>query len=644
MKRTINILFLFCFSIIAVAQQPQSDLDKYSQLYPDENFIILNKTKKAIIDIVDGQLTINEENYEEHFYLTSESGFMAEQSISYSGFFSEIENIKAASFIPNKKKYKKIPVEEFKEKDEFSQGIFHDDRKSMNFTFPSVQKGSKTVMEYNKKLKEPRFLGGDYFISYAPIVNQEFIIETHPDIELGISAFNLDETEVKFEESKEKNRKVYRWTSKNLPKPQIDPQSPSISYFAPHVIPFIKTYKANGETKNLLRNTDDLFSWYNGFLEGVNEGRENKEMQSLVDSLVAGTDDELEKVKRIFYWTQDHIKYVAFEDGLGGFIPRQADAVLEKRYGDCKDMASCITKMLDYAKIPGYITWIGSDDIPYRYEEVPTPATDNHMIASYEKDGRFYFLDATSQFTPFGMPTAFIQGKEALVRTNSDDYKIVEVPIVSPETNRIADSLYLQIEDKMLVGNGHSQIGGFYKSRLLNRINSRSKKEKEKFYKSYLKKGSNKFLIVENSLTEQNVNNRDKAIEVDYEFTIADYVRQNEDEIYINLNLVDWFEGDRIEEDRETPIRYEFKTQQLLHATLEIPEGYEVSWTPDPIELDNDLYKFKTMYKTEQNKVIIEQESYLDFLQLEKEHFEDWNSFLDEINDARFQAIILKKK
>src|SRR5581483_12039727 len=103
----------------------------------------------------------------------------------------------------------------------------------------------------------------------------------------------------------------------------------------------------------------------------------------ITDSLVANQPTELAKVKSIYYWVINNIKYVAFEDGMQGYIPRQADSICMKRYGDCKDMASIITAMLSVAKIPSYLTWIGTRDIPYSYDDVPLPMADNHMIATY---------------------------------------------------------------------------------------------------------------------------------------------------------------------------------------------------------------------------------------------------------------------
>ena len=97
-------------------------------------------------------------------------------------------------------------------------------------------------------------------------------------------------------------------------------------------------------------------------------------------------------IKKIKIKTNENIKYIAFEYALGGFIPREANEVFQKKYGDCKDNSSILFKMLEIAGLQGNLTWIGTRKIPYTYEEVPTRAVDNHMILSYENKNNTYLL------------------------------------------------------------------------------------------------------------------------------------------------------------------------------------------------------------------------------------------------------------
>ena len=121
------------------------------------------------------------------------------------------------------------------------------------------------------------------------------------------------------------------------------------------------------------------------------------------------------KARNIYKWVQQNIKYVAFENGMEGFIPREANLVCSRRYGDCKDMASIMTAMLQHAGVTAYFVWIGTRSLPYEYSQVPLPIADNHMISAIKLDTSFIFLDGTDSHCVFGTPPEHIQGKDALI-------------------------------------------------------------------------------------------------------------------------------------------------------------------------------------------------------------------------------------
>src|SRR6185369_12627115 len=154
------------------------------------------------------------------------------------------------------------------------------------------------------------------------------------------------------------------------------------------------------------------------------ENTKDETLKQLADSLIANVNTPREKATKIYQWVQANIKYIAFEDGLEGFVPRRAIDIYNHRFGDCKDMASILTALLQLSGLKAYFTWIGTRDIPYDYTDVPLPICDNHMIAALDVDTEWIFLDATDPNCIFGLPSSMIQGKQALISISKDDYKI----------------------------------------------------------------------------------------------------------------------------------------------------------------------------------------------------------------------------
>ena len=124
-------------------------------------------------------------------------------------------------------------------------------------------------------------------------------------------------------------------------------------------------------------------------------------------------------------------------------------------------MASIIHEMLRMAHIKSYLTWIGSRDIPYTYSEVPTPATDNHMITTYlDKNKHWVFLDGTGKDAPINTFTSFIQGKQAMIGLTNDSFALATLPVPDTSANTTIDSSHVSIQDKLVIGKGKITMKG----------------------------------------------------------------------------------------------------------------------------------------------------------------------------------------
>jgi len=635
-----SVILLTVITQTTIAQNPKKMLADFKVKYPNVPYITLNKSEVTSIDIVDGNIKITEKINEENFYLEGDVGYLADDKIRFSDFV-KIDDVKALSYVPKGSRFISKKVKDFDVQTEFSSGIFHNDAKSLNFTYPALQKGGKSSLSYTAEITEPRFLGGFYFINQVPTLQQKYVLEVHPDVEIDIKQFNTKDADFKYEKSKKGGKNIHTWTVNSVPKIRIERGIPDFKYFVPHVIPHITYYKVNGKRKNLLADVSDLFNWYSTLIKDVNEEIDEEAVKELVAKITAGTTSDIEKARKIFYWTQDHIKYIAFEEGMNGFIPRNADKVINRKYGDCKDMSNCISTLLKYAEVPASLCWIGTDELPYTYDELPTPAIDNHMIAAYKHNNDYYFLDATSPYIPFGTPSIFIQGQEALIK-EGDGFEIVEVPYVNAEENNQIEISTLKIEEDRLVGNSIKSFGGYYKTEFVHDVAGKNEKQQFDFWREELKKGSNKFVLEE--LEAKDEAEKEKPTIVEYTYNIADYIFKNDNEIYVNLNMYDWFKAGKLEDDRKLPYRVRFKSNKKITHKLEIPEGYVVDFLPKNVDLINELYTYCSTYEVIENEVIHEEIMLLNYIQLKKEDFKAYNVFIDAVDEAESKSIVLKEK
>jgi len=631
------LIFLLFISWSLISQ----DLEKYKKQYPNDDIVRLQQETIINIKLNNGEFTIHKEVFEEDLYLNNSANYNSKRSISYSTFFN-LDKIEASSFSKQGGKYVENKVINFNEKNNLNDS-FYDDSKEVGFIYPKLAKGSKTSIKLTYNIKNPRFLSAFYFGDFYPIINNKVTIIADKNIELTFKPFQLNNgAKITFKKKKKGENYVYTWSTKKTEKFEIESNAPNYKTILPHIIPIITSYQQDGKTKKLLDGVEGLYSWYYSLVENINKEETDPALTTLVEELTREKESDIEKVKAIYYWTQQNIKYIAFEYALGGFIPREANEVFQKKYGDCKDNSSILFKMLEIAGLQGNLTWIGTRKIPYTYEEVPTPAVDNHMILSYENKNNTYYLDATGRYIQIEYPSSFIQGKEALI-ANGNNFKVKKIPVVPAHLNKVVDTTYIQISNRDIIGTSNSTFSGYIKNNLFyNLENTRKEADVKELYNKRFFKGSNKFLI--KSYKEENKFSYDKDFSVSYNFSIQDYVQNVGSEIFINPHFNKIVSSVKTKEDRKYDIEFEYKRQFSHTNIIEIPDGYEVSYIPTSVSFTNDLISVNLSYSTDKNKIICKQDVVFNFIKLNKEQQQKVNIFVEKTEKASKEIIILKKK
>ena len=637
---------LFVLLILVTASLQAQFSEEYNALkkkYPNDHSINLNEEVTIDIKLVDGEIAIKESVLEERIYLSKLANFGAKQEINFSSF-STIDNLKAASYVFDGKKYVKNQVSDFIESDAQSQS-FYDDTKRISFLYKGLSEGVKTQRSYSRSLKNPRFITSHYFGNLEPIVNNELTIVVDNAIDVKFKKFGFEDVEgVNYSVKKSKKRTVHTWKRKNAPKIELEMNAPNFRKRLPTIIPIINSYTLNGEKTEVSGSVENLYNWYYSLIEDVNVAEVDSELEKLVGELIKDKTTEIEKVKAIYYWVQENIKYIAFEYALGGFIPRQANTVFSKKYGDCKDNSSILQEMFKIAKLEGYLTWIGTRSIPYTYEELPTPAVDNHMIFSYiAKDDTIYYLDATGRYLPLEMPSSFIQGKEALIGISKEKFKIGKVPFVAAEQNKYQDSVAIKIEGKKLLGSGRMLLGGYPKIDFFSSLEAiKTEKDQKEFYKSILEKGSNRCLI--DSFNETNKFSYEKPFLVNYNFNVENYISTYENEIYVNMNLFSGIDNFKTSDDRKSGKDYRYKSDTVLKAILQIPQNTLVDYVPENFSYSQDDFSCDISYEIlNKTKVVMTYKVLQNFTSLNLEQQTHLNSIVAKIKKKQKDVVVLKK-
>ena len=622
-----------------IQAQHTTNVQEIQEQFPNAHAVRLNEETTVTITIENGELKIDREITEENLYLDGTAIHSSENEISYSSFFN-LKSIEASSFNMVNGKYKETKVEDFQVKNDLDE-FFYDDTKIVSFIYPQLNKGSKSRLNYVQSVENPRFLSRFQFGDYIPILNNKVSIIADKDVELDFIEFNLEGVDIQYEKDEKRNTVVHTWVVKNVDEVKYEYNMPSIIKVLPHLIPVIKAYTYEGKRIKVTENVQDLYDWYYSLVEDLNQDQPSEELVSTVNKLIEGKKTPSEKAEAIFNWAQQNIKYIAVEYALGGFIPREANDVFYKKYGDCKDNTSIMKEMLQIAGLDGNITWIGTRRIPYDYSEVPTPLVDNHMILSFDDGGETLFLDATGRHVPYGYPTPFIQGKEALISYGKGSMKIKRVPVMEANKNQAIDTTKITLEDDKLIGKSQASYLGYNKMEIFNAIEGIDGQKLFEFYNQLLRKGNNKFLIKDFKEYDKFVYGGD--FKLDFDFEIEDYVKSYGDEIYVNLNLNPYSSRYLTEDDRENEVALDFKEESHFVTRFDIPEGYKVDYLPEDFTSSSDLMKVSISYKDHGNYVTYEHKIVADFLVLNKAEQEEVNALIRKAEKAYKEVLVLKK-
>ncbi|HXB43564.1 MAG TPA: DUF3857 domain-containing protein [Puia sp.] len=640
MKNKQALIFLYVFSwafLLGSASSAQS-LDSIRKKFPDEKAVMLNKILGYTIDVKDGRPHVESDESEQIEYLSSASAAFLSDFGFYHSSFQKLVSYQAYTQTPNEKK---IKVSEFKTNTTKESFVFYDDFKETSFNFPSAGPGAIGNLRVSWQNTDPHLLSPFYFSNYIPVLNSELKVTCSKDISLKYIIMGLDSSKVTVNIENKRKYTIYTFQYKDCPAEKSYADAPNSSWYSTHVIFYIEKYKdENGAMVPFLSSLQDLYKLSYSYIKPINSAI-SPELKNVVDSLTANEASMEAKARKIYFWVQQHIKYVAFEEGMEGFVPRDASVVCNRRFGDCKDMTSILTMMMKVAGVPAYFTWIGSRSLPYKFSEVPLPLVSNHMICTIMLNGDYIFLDGTDPTCVFGKPSYSIQDKEAMIAINENEYKILKVPIIEKSNNRLIDTTWIGLTEKTIRGKIKKELKGYFSMHEYGKLMYADRKDAKDNMKEEFQRGSNKFQL-DTFDVKKGATTDDITLYAD--FTLLDFAKKIGSEYYLNLNLFKFYEHEEIDyPKRKMPIEYNFVSERRYTTVLNIPQGYKVSYLPASKSYHNKVWGFDIKYVQKGDQVIMTQEFDNDHLMITKEDFESWNKVLENLFPLYKETLSLSK-
>ncbi|QSE95853.1 transglutaminase-like domain-containing protein [Fulvivirga lutea] len=512
--------------------------------------------------------------------------------------------------------------------------IFYSDAQFCAYKIDFNLRGRSLVFESEVIYEDLKYLTKAFFHSDAPTLESEIIFEIPKNINVELAEFNFDNYEInKTTSSGEINK--YTYNLKNLESTKFVDNAPGRLHYLPHLLILTKSYVEDGVSVNILSSTDDLYKWYKMLTQNLNY--RSTTIEQKVKDITKDLTTDKEKIESIYYWVQDNIKYIAFEDGLAGFQPEDAEKVFYNRFGDCKGMANLLKSMLISAGYEAKLAWLGTSTIPYSYD-IPSLAVDNHMVCSVQLGEKEYVLDATEKFNQIGYNAERIQGKQLMVE-NGNDYKILNIPVEPINKYLEKSTINYSIVDGALMVKGETIINGEKKKNLLYYINNTKKDEVQDFVKSEISgnQSPDKFKLIDYSAVDRN-----NPFIIKFEAALDDNLSSFGNEIYIDLDFTEDFKNEKIKDDRIVPFSFGEKIFKKCTYSLIVPREYKIVNLPKDFSYSNEYYSFQFKYEQEDDKLFYRKEIKILNPILPKTEFNNWNTTIEQINKFYNDQIILE--
>ncbi len=269
-----------------------------------------------------------------------------------------------------------------------------------------------------------------YFIDYVgstdthPILYNEVVIDSAEGQRLAIDVLNgkVD----RYDEAKKDGRVIQRYIWENPPIVPEEPLAPRLSEVLPVVVG--STYAGWNEFRE----------WYRGAVQGFTEP--DAQTRRLAEELTKGKKTREEKIRALFEFVADDIRYVNYVSGEW-WLPNRPQELLSRRQGDCDDKAMLLITLLKSVGIQAtevlVQTRYTAEPSLLRSEKAAIPVFD-HGIAYLpgEKGKPGIWLDATSPESRLG-PLPSMDARAVALFVDEGPAKILDTPSSSPDDHGI---------------------------------------------------------------------------------------------------------------------------------------------------------------------------------------------------------------
>ncbi|MFH1678690.1 MAG: DUF3857 domain-containing protein [Candidatus Omnitrophota bacterium] len=500
-------------------------------------------------------------------------------------------------------------------------------------SFPEITDGC--VIEYKYKIYRNQLINeDDITINYSlqesdPVIQAQFrlVIPKDKPVHYKVlnSGYNTSEAKLDPVMKEIPGYKEYLWEFKDVPAIIPEANMPPNSKINPIIL--ISTFGSWQEVYDW---------WWNKALDKI---RADEAIKQKVEELTVNKQAVIDKIKAIYNFCAENIRYVAVGYGQAGYEPHKATDIFFNKYGDCKDQAILLITMLKEIDVECYPVLIGTDDYLDLEEDFPS-VNFNHCIAAVRLDGELIFLDPTCETCSFGNLPSGDQQRKVLVFTDSG-YKIQTIPLQAAGHNALRQTLKLEIQaDETIRAERLVYTSGLYDVSQRFWLKYSSEDAISEIIKQAIQDISPAARLIKYDI--DNLDDLNKNVVLNYSFSGKEYwTRAGDLRIFPQLTLYNT--SITAKEIRRYPLDLGLPTTRIIELDVVLPQVVKLKYLPGNFQESSDWLDLSVEYNIKGTRLYFKQMTWIKKRFVLLSEYPEFKAFMENLSTKLRERVIFER-
>ncbi|VGO19803.1 DUF3857 domain-containing protein [Pontiella sulfatireligans] len=310
---------------------------------------------------------------------------------------------------------------------QMSANIYNPNSKVLQLSVPGLEEGD--TLRYIARKVRTKTVVPDVWSDYqtfehsSPIERMTYQViapKERPLVKIAHKAEVPGTIQFNETKSEQSDKIVYTWTVRDVPRMFDEPNMPTRYTVVQRLL------------VSTMNEWEDLSKWYWDLCLPRLEAT-TPEMEAMAKELTAGSTNTMEKIKAIFNFVSQDIRYMGIttEEEAPGYEPHDVSLTFENRYGVCRDKAALLAAMLRIVDVEAFPVIIMAG--PKKDEEVPQAFFNHAVTAALGDDGEYILMDSTDENTKDIFPS-YLQNMSYIV-ARPEGETLLTSPIIPADDN-----------------------------------------------------------------------------------------------------------------------------------------------------------------------------------------------------------------